>query len=100
MAKAKLEEWINIPSVMETRHGTVEGTIKYGIRLPIKPATTPLMECELGSRDKVSGEKAKYYFVNDEEALKIRLITKSVSDNAITGLAYDNTFFRYIIKKK
>ena len=100
MAKNRLEDWINIPAIMETKHGIVRGSIKYGVRLPIMPATIPLQECEPNSREKIKGVKPRCWFVNSELALKIRLITKKVYDDSIKGFAYSSEFFWYTIKRR
>ena len=96
----QLEEWINTPLIMDTRYGRLDGEIKYGIRFPLRPATNPLVECELGSKDKIEGEKARYWFVNDERGLKIRLVTQRVVKSNLKGVAYDCGLFRYVISRK
>lgn len=98
--KQQLEDWLNVPSIMETEYGRVEGTVKYGIRLPIKPGDIPLKECKPESKEKVKGETAKYWFVNDNQTIKVRLITKKQEGDKLVGLAYDTVHFKYVIKRK
>lgn len=95
-----MDNWLNNPLIMQTKHGNLEGTIKYGVRLPIRPATTPLRECELGSKEKIEGEKPAYWFVNDDKAIKVRLLTKKVEEHVISGLGEDIKIFRYTIRRK
>jgi len=100
MAKQRLEDWINVPVIIKTTQGSAEGMIKYGVRLPMRPGTTPLHECELDSREKVEGQKPGYWFVNDEKALKIKLFTHSVIGGTISGIGYDTCIIKYNITKK
>lgn len=98
--QSKLESWVDIPSVMRTKYGDFEGKLKYGIRIPIKPSTTPLIECEIGSSERIDGERARYWFVNSDQTVKVKLIAQLVTDNLINGLGYDSKYFVYTIRKK
>jgi hypothetical protein len=101
MAKAnKLESWINVPSVMETRYGTIEGAVKYGVRLPMRPGITPLHDCEPKSNEKIEGETPGYWFINNDETTKVKLIAQLVSQDKIRGIGYDQRYFFYTICKK
>ena len=93
------ENWLNTPLIIETRHGNLEGTIKYGVRLPIRPGNIPLQECEANSREKIEGEKPAYWFVNESQSVKVKLLTQSLKKDRITGLGKDVGIFKYTIKK-
>ncbi len=95
----RLEAWLNVPAIMKTREGNLEGTLKYGIREPIKPSTTPLVECEVGSKEEIGEEQADYWFVNDDQSIKVRLVTYRIGDNILDGLARDTKTFRYMIRR-
>lgn len=101
MAKrSRLESWIDVPAVMETKHGVISGTIKYGVRLPIRSGTISLYECELGSREEIEGEKPRYWFINDAQAIKVELIAQAVGADFIKGIGRDSGFFFYTMRKQ
>jgi hypothetical protein len=99
MAKGRIEDWIGKAVVLGSVH-SVEGTIKYGVKLPIRPGTAPLHECDLGSREKIEGVRPHYYFVSPDQSIKVRLITHRVSPAEIMGLGYDSQLVLYRIRKK
>jgi len=92
----KLEEWLDVPAIMETCHGNIEGTLKYGIKLPLKPGTTPLKECKIASTESIG---AHYWFVNENQSIKIRLIRYETHDDKITGVGSDGVSFNYTIRR-
>lgn len=111
----KIKEWINIPAVLTAKSVTFDknlkpadesfrGVIQYGVRLPIRSATTPLVTCETGSRERIEGEKPAYWFVSFifGETIKIKLLTAHIDkkEGIVYGRGYDTNFFKYIIKKK
>ena len=81
---------------------TLPRMIKYGVRLPIRSGMTPLTECEVGSKKKIEGESPAYWFVNYDQSVKVKLITKSINDKKeiISGIGRDSGIFKYIIRRK
>ncbi len=100
--KDSLEGWINTPVVLEALGEKINGTIKHGVRLPIRSGMTPLAECELGSVKKIEGEKPNYWFVNGDQSIKVRLLPPiSVNEEgAIYGSGVDVTIFKYVIRRQ
>jgi hypothetical protein len=99
MFESELNKWSNIPLVMRTRYGTIEGQVKYGTRKPISPATTPLSEHEKNSRETLN---TGYWFVEkDDPSIKIRLLSpRLVTKKSIKGIGYNARPLLYTIKKK
>ena len=98
--KSKLEKWMEIPAKLKTKsNGSVVGKVKYGIRIPCAGGMTPLKEVELGSKEKVNREGADYWFVNDTQYVKVRLLTARTTDSEITGYGLDVSIFKYKITK-
>ena len=103
MAKeSKLTKWLNTPLVLKTKSGNAEGTIKCGVRLPICPGMTPLTECETGSTEKIEGVKPAYWFVNDDQSVKVKLITKNINyeKGTVSGIGKDSGLFKYTIQRR
>lgn len=95
-----IEEWVGIPAVMNTKYGVIEGNIKYGVRLPIKSGMMPLQECEIGSKKKIDRSRPAYWFVNENQSLKVRLLIRRVEEDLIKGFGTDSRIFWYNIRKK
>ncbi len=99
--KSQLESWLNVPAIMETKKfGNVEGMIKYGIRIPIAPGTTPLKECKPDSLEEFNGEPARYWFVNPKQTIKVKLKIQEQEEDHLKGLAWDTEYFSYTIRRK
>jgi hypothetical protein len=99
----RMREWINVPSFLETSLAQpVEGKMLYGIRRPIRSSTTPLIECEIGTRERIEGQKPGYWFVSENQDVKVRLpIIYSVNDNNVKAIGYDTgRLFLAIVKRK
>jgi len=98
--KSKLEKWIGTPAVLKTKsNGSVNGIIKYGIRIPCAGGMTSLKVVELGSKEKVNREHADYWFVNNDESVKVRLLTARTKDSEVEGYGLDVSIFKYKIIK-
>ncbi len=98
--KSKLEKWIGTPAVLETKsNGSVNGIIKYGIRIPCAGGMTPLKIVELDSKEKINRERADYWFVNNDESIKVRLLTARTKGSEVGGYGLDVSIFRYKITK-
>ena len=99
MPKTTIDDWINVPALMETPFKKFEGVVKHGIRMPIAPATTPLKECPPDAKEEINGEKPRYWFVDPQQTIKVRLLSHEVSEDNITGEAYDFERFKYTIRR-
>lgn len=100
----KMQSWIDVPAILEVKslNEKVNGQVQYGVRIPMKPAQTPLVNCKLSSTDRIYGEKPGYWFINNDLAIKVKLYTKKVNNEkgTITGIGRDTSFFRYLIRRK
>jgi len=103
--KQRLNEWINVPAKLFAPElgRTIEGTIKYGFRLPMKPGDTPLLELPTNCRGRYEGQSPAYWFVSENQDTKVRLLflpfTK-VSDDEIRGRGYDSGLAKIVIRRK
>ena len=68
-----LEGWVNSPATIQVQGEKIDGRIKYGVRVPMASAYRPLLECKPGSRKPVNGESPLYWFVSDDETVKVRM---------------------------
>ena len=96
----KLENWLNVPAIMRIRKDEFVGILKYGVRIPMKSSTTPLQEYEVGSRERVYGVKPGYWFVSEDESIKVRLITAREKEDELKGIGRDSSFFKYSIRRR
>lgn len=98
--QGRIEDWVSIPVILEALGKRVEGTVKFGVRVPMKPGTTPLLECPVESRDLVNGQRPGYWFVNDDEAIKVELLSYKPQDETLSGLGQDREVFNYVIRRR
>lgn len=91
-----IEDWINVPAVLEALGKKIEGTVKFGIRLPMKPGTVPLEE----NNNKFNGLKGDYWFVNEDQSIKVKLLTYKTNEDEIQGYGYDIEKFEYKLRKE
>lgn len=82
--KINLNEWKNARLISNLK--TIEGRVAYGHRKPIAPSTDQLIE-------ECPGKKARYWFVNENQAIKIRLYFPFNLNDKIYSLGRDTTFF-------
>ena len=98
-----LESWLDVPSILKSELGNVEGFIQYGIRLPIRPGTEPLHRCKVGSKEKVEGQDPQYWFLGKEESVKIQILAIKYEDKSelvIEAYSSDKFFDATIYKGK
>lgn len=99
-----LESWINVPTTIHTENIPVIGKIKYGVRKPMAPDCTPLIECELDSKKMVKGQLPKYWFVSEqnEPLLMLPLPRMRATHDTISGKGiYSSTYasVQYFIER-
>lgn len=96
MIRRNLQEWLNIPAVLECKAGQVEGSVRYGIRVPIRSGIKPLLPCPVNDR------RGSYWFVSPDQTTKVRIprILMKISDKRISGVGIDSGIFRYTITKR
>lgn len=83
----RMKKWLGENVILESRLGISYGKILYGVRKPMTSHLNPLIECEHGSKERVEGEKPRYYFISDEHKwLKIPLLIYSVNDERIKAI--------------
>lgn len=92
-----IEDWLNVPAVLEADESgkRVRGVVKFGVRLPMKPGTVPLEE----NKTKFNGLKGDYWFVNEDQSIRVRLLTYTIEDE-IQGYGYDIEKFKYKIRRE
>ncbi|MDD5192990.1 MAG: hypothetical protein PHF67_00215 [Candidatus Nanoarchaeia archaeon] len=96
-----IDNWLGVPAVLETEFGNVDGTVKFGIRIPLAPGTTPLQERSLDSIEMIRRERPDYWFVNRPQSIKVRLLTYERYDpDTIVGKAEDVTRFKYTLRRR
>jgi hypothetical protein len=95
--KSKLEKWMGVISVLRTKsNGFVTGKIQYGVRIPCASGMIPLKKVDHHLRHKKErGED--YWFVSDNETVKVRLLTARASDTEVRGYGLDVEIFKYKI---
>ena len=111
--RSLLERWIDVPVDLEVpslREKVEGGVIKFGIRIPMAPGFTPLLECHTYDvKDRYRGEYAAYWFVKtgttegvqgETQPIKVKLLTAKEKDGVLYGLGHDVENFKYIIRKK
>jgi hypothetical protein len=59
-----LEEWTQTDLSLTCCYGETYGRIKYGVRVPMAPSTTSIIECEPKTKEKIRGETPKYWFID------------------------------------
>jgi len=62
--------------------------------LPIRPGTEPLYRCKVGSKEKVEGQDPQYWFLGEDESIKIRILGKRYESEQELGIkAYSSDKF-------
>jgi len=74
-----IDDWMDIHLSLNSPYGDIQGTIAYGIRIPIKPGNSQLSlyRCPLGFKGEIKGESPAYWFVSGENHEIKLLITKA-----------------------
>jgi hypothetical protein len=95
-----IDDFIGVPMMLEALGESVSGTIKFGVKLPGRPGTTPLVECPTNSQKEIEGQKPRYWFVNDEQSIKVRLDSYAIREHEIAGIGYDIETFKYVLIRR
>ena len=100
----KIKPWVGKSVLLESRMGDSYGRIAYGVRKPMAPAYTPLIECETCSREKTEGQRPSYWFVSENpehEGLKVRLLAYFAHESRIDAVVRDaGQIFTVKIKRR
>jgi len=96
-----LDNWIDAPCQLHCSEGKPIGKIQYGVRIPMKPATTPLETAEPEDKKTRYGFKPAYWFIGDEPGLKVLLREiYEVNDSEIKANIKDGRYSTNAVIKK
>jgi len=97
MAK-DMESWLGAELVIQVPGVEYSGTIRYGV---LSSNPEGFHDCPAGSRKVVEGQEPAYWFRSWDMTRSIRLKTRAVRKNSITGVGEGLAIgsFKYTIKR-